>query len=112
MQCGPSASWPVVFVPIGGPRNTAPVSITTLPPVTATPKRSRPRGAGPPFFSPTRLYCEPWHGHSNHCDVVQLGTRQPRCTHFWYRKTKPFSIPARTGAVYAGTFFAFSSALD
>ena len=31
-------------------------------------KWSRPRGAGPAFFSPTRLYFEPWHGHSNHCD--------------------------------------------
>ena len=40
-------------------------------------------GAGPPFFSPTRLYCEPWHGHSNHCDVSHYGTRQPRCGHFW-----------------------------
>src|SRR5436189_147005 len=37
---------------------------------------SRPRGAGPAFFSPTRLYFEPWHGHSNHCDDSQNGTRR------------------------------------
>ena len=37
---------------------------------------------------------EPWHGHSNHCDVSHHGTRQPRCTHFWYSATYPFSIPA------------------
>src|SRR2546426_4758418 len=96
---------------MGGPRITLPVSITTEPPDTWIGKRSRPRGAGPPFFSPTRLYCEPWHGHSNHCDVWQLGTRQPRCTHFWYRNTYPASMPASTGAVYADTLRAFSSAL-
>ena len=70
-QCGPSASCPVVFVPIGGP-STMPlelVSTVTESPVNVGVNRSRPRGAGPPFFSPTRLYCEPWHGHSNHCDV-------------------------------------------
>ena len=50
---------------------------------TTSGKRSRPRGAGPPFFSPLRLYCEPWHWHSNHCDVLHSGTRQPRWTHFW-----------------------------
>src|SRR6478752_3983882 len=110
MQCGPSASWPVVFVPIGGPRNTAPVSITTLPPVTATPKRSMPRGAGPPFFSPTRLYCEPWHGHSNHCDDGQLGTRQPRCGHFWYSATMPLFIALSTDGDEAYALAAFGSA--
>ena len=58
-------------------------STLRVPPATVMAKRSRPRGAGPPFFSPTRLYCEPWHGHSNHCEVRHYGTRQPRCTHFW-----------------------------
>src|SRR4051812_5818085 len=85
-------------------------TVTVSPEISGV-NRSRPRGAGPPFFSPTRLYCEPWHGHSNHCEVGQFGTRQPRCTHFWYRKTKPASIPSRTGAVYAGTFLAFSNAV-
>ena len=56
-----------------------------------------PRGAGPPFFSPTRLYCEPWHGHSNHCEVSQLGTRQPRCGHFWYSATTPSFMPLKIG---------------
>ena len=31
MQCGPSASWPVVLVPIGGPGTTVPVSTVTSP---------------------------------------------------------------------------------
>ena len=73
-----------------------------------TTKWSSPRGAGPPFFSPTRLYFEPWHGHSNHCEVWHHGTRQPRCTHFWYSATIPCSMPAMTGA-YSGTFLAFGT---
>ena len=44
-----------------------PVSTLIELPDTVIGKRSRPRGAGPPFFSPLRLYCEPWHWHSNHC---------------------------------------------
>ena len=39
--------------------------------------RSRPRGAGPSLYSPAWLYFEPWHGHSNHWDDWQNGTRQP-----------------------------------
>ena len=39
--------------------------VNSLAAVTFMGKRSMPRGAGPPFFSPTRLYWEPWHGHSN-----------------------------------------------
>src|SRR5437879_9547004 len=89
MQCGPSASCPVVLVPMGGPTMICLVSTTTCPPSTLTTKRSRPRGAGPPFFSPTRLYCDPWHGHSNHCEVLHHGTRQPRWTQRWYRATTP-----------------------
>ena len=58
-----------------------------LAPEMLSANRSRPRGAGPPVFSPTRLYFEPWHGHSNHCEVWHHGTRQPRCTHFWYSAT-------------------------
>ncbi len=46
-------------------------------------KRSMPRGAGPSWYSPAWLYFEPWHGHSNHFDWPQNGTRQPRCTHRW-----------------------------
>src|SRR5207247_2696902 len=53
-QWGPSCSWPVVLVPMGGPWTTCLVSTTRTPPSTSTAKRSRPRGAGPPFFSPTR----------------------------------------------------------
>src|SRR5215210_6941206 len=86
-QWGPSASWPVVLVPMGGPSIGELVSTLMAPPATSTTNRSRPRGAGPPFFSPTRLYWDPWHGHSNHCEVTHDGTRQPRWTHFWYRKT-------------------------
>src|SRR5438105_3987831 len=82
-QWGPSRPWPVVSVPMGGPRTTCLVSTTTCPPSTDTANRSSPRGAGPPFFSPTRLYLDPWQGHSNHCEAVHQGTRQPRCTHFW-----------------------------
>ena len=33
-------------------------------------KRSRPRGAGPSWYSPARLYFDPWHGHSNHFEDV------------------------------------------
>src|SRR5206468_1657102 len=104
-QCGPSASCPVVLVPIGGPRMMVPVSTLTLPPSILTGNRSRPRGAGPPFFSPTRLYFEPWHGHSNHCDTLHHGTRQPRCTHFWYSATTPCSMPGRIAAT-SGPFLA------
>src|SRR5919106_537245 len=93
-QWGPSASWPVVLVPIGGPSSTVPVSTLTLPPLICIGKRSIPRGAGPPFFSPTWLYCEPWHGHSNHFDVSHEGTRHPRWGHFWKRATSPSSSPA------------------
>src|SRR5947207_6229084 len=100
MQWGPSASCPVVFVPMGGPSTTVPVSIVTFPPATLMGNRSSPRGAGPPFFSPTRLYCDPWQGHSNHCDDSQNGTRQPRCTHFWYSATKPAVIPVRIELEY------------
>ena len=32
--------------------------------------RSRPRGAGPSWYSPAPLYFEPWHGHSNHFEDV------------------------------------------
>jgi hypothetical protein len=59
MQWGPSASWPVVLVPMGGPGMTVPVSTVKLSPLTSMAKRSMPRGAGPPFFSPAWLYCEP-----------------------------------------------------
>src|SRR5215470_7180054 len=105
-QSGPSGLWSMVFVPIGGPRTRLPVSTTMLPPDTSSAKRSRPRGAGPPTFSPTLLYFEPWQGHSNHCELWHHGTRQPRCTHFWYSATNPASMPAMTGGVYAETFLA------
>ena len=36
-----------------------PPVISASPPETVAGKRSMPRGAGPPFFSPTWLYCEP-----------------------------------------------------
>src|SRR5437588_782728 len=107
-QFGPSASWPVVLVPIGGPWTTIPVLIVTWPPVTSAGKRSSPRGAGPPFFSPTRLYLEPWQGHSNHCEVWHQGTRQPRWTHFWKRTTMPACISGRMASEY--TFLAAATA--
>src|ERR1041385_5819657 len=89
---------------MGGPWMTCLVSTTSTPSSTSTPKRSRPRGAGPPFFSPTRLYFEPWHGHSNHCELLHHGTRQPRCTHFWYSATTPCCMPVSTSPLY--TFLA------
>ncbi len=58
-QWGPSRPCPVVSVPMGGPCDGLPVSIITLSPSIMTGKRSMPRGAGPTFFSPTRLYWEP-----------------------------------------------------
>src|SRR5438132_13105147 len=93
---------------MGGPWMTVLVSTVTWPPSTLTTKRSRPRGAGPPFFSPTRLYCEPWQGHSNHCEVRHHGTRQPRWTHRWYRATTPSSYPGITGP-YALMALAFET---
>ena len=70
----PSWPWPVVSVPIGGPWNDgARVDDRWPRPRSSSAKRSRPRGAGPPRFSPTRLYFDPWHGHSNHCDVWHHG---------------------------------------
>ena len=83
--------------------------VTSPPPLTVSVKRSRPRGAGPSLFSPTRLYFEPWHGHSNHCDDWQHGTRHPRCTHRWYSATSPSPCPVSDGLVRA-TFFAAGSA--
>src|SRR5204863_6034315 len=90
-----------------GPCTITLVSTETALPSTETAKRSRPRGAGPPRFSPTRLYFDPWHGHSNHCEVWHQGTRHPRCTHFWYSATYPCSIPARIGGTYCATLLAF-----
>ena len=37
-QCGPSASWPVVFVPIGGPWMIKPVFTVNTPPATSIAK--------------------------------------------------------------------------
>src|SRR5689334_19212765 len=90
-----------------GPWTTLPVLIVTESPSTSMGNRSRPRGAGPPFFSPTRLYFEPWQGHSNHCEVWHHGTRQPRWTHFWKSATRPASIPGRIESAY--TFLAAGS---
>src|SRR5262245_65927304 len=77
-----------------------PVSTVTSPPLMVAGNRSMPRGAGPPGFSPSRLYWLPWHGHSNHCEESQLGTRQPRCGHFWYSVLMPAFMPTRIGAAY------------
>src|SRR5687767_10617065 len=87
-------------MPMARPWTTVPVSIVTVSPATSIGNWSRPRGAGPPFFSPTRLYLEPWHGHSNHCDVWHQGTRQPRWTHFWKMAMTPASSPGRTDSAY------------
>ena len=73
------ASCPVVSVPRDGPRMTFAVSTTMIPESTDTAKRSRPRGAGPPVFSPTRLYFEPWHGHSSQKFRRHGFGLQPRC---------------------------------
>ena len=72
-------------MPTGTPMITTLVSMLMLLPEIVSTKWSSPRGAGPPCFSPTRLYFEPWHGHSNHWDCWQYGTRHPRWTHRWYR---------------------------
>src|SRR3546814_15028579 len=58
-QCGPSASCPVVLVPIGGPVLITPVSTATRPSPMSIGNRSIPRRAGPLLFPPTRLYSEP-----------------------------------------------------
>jgi hypothetical protein len=73
-------------------------------------KRSMPRGAGPPRFSPTRLYCEPWQGHSNHWDVGQSGTRHPRWGHFCHKVTIPSRMATSSGSEYTAS--AFGSASD
>src|SRR6185503_18214642 len=84
-QNGPARGLWVVSVPRGGPRMISAVSTRTSPvSVTVTLNRSIPWGAGPSLYSPAVLYFEPWHGHSNHCDDWQNGTRHPRCTHRWY----------------------------
>ncbi len=70
-------------VPRGGPRTTVDVSTITLPLSIVILKRSIPRGAGPSWYSPASLYLDPWHGHSNHFEELQKGTRQPKCTHRW-----------------------------
>src|SRR4026207_950510 len=70
---------------MGGPVMMIAVFTVRFPPDTEIGKRSRPRGAGPPFFSPLRLYCEPWHWHSNHCDGMHCGTRPPRGAALWQR---------------------------
>src|SRR5690606_34470586 len=67
--------------------------MSSLESLTSTEKRSRLRGAGPSKYSPIPLYFEPWHGHSNPCEVVHHGTRQPRCTQRWYSAIIP---PAAT----------------
>ena len=54
--------------PRAGPVTTRPVSTVTMPSTTCKGKRSIPRGAGPNWYSPHRLYREPWHGHSNQSD--------------------------------------------
>ncbi len=59
-----------------------------------------PRGAGPAFFSPLRLYCEPWHWHSNHWLVLHSGIRQPRCGHFWLKMVRPASMATSNDGAY------------
>src|SRR5918999_4218549 len=88
-QKGPCAGWFVVSVPRGGPSTTTDVSTKSTPSVTETLNGSIPRGAGPSWYSPAWLYFEPWHGHSNHLELSQNGTRHPRWTHFWYRAMSP-----------------------
>ena len=59
-----------------------------------------PRGAGPPFFSPTRLYFEPWQGHSNHCEDQAPRHPAAEVGHFWNRATNPASMPGSTESEY------------
>src|SRR5712691_7275813 len=80
-QCTPSAWGCDVTVPRGGPVMRLEVSTTTWPLTISTRKRSRLRGAGPARYSPLIEYFEPWQGHSNHSEVLQNGTLQPRWTH-------------------------------
>src|SRR5262249_34672828 len=97
-QNGPCGGWLIVFVPRGGPRTTLDVSTTTWSPCISTVNRSRPRGAGPNWYSPAApSYFDPWHGHSNHCDCWQNGTRPPRCTHSWYSGMMPFTVTPSAG---------------
>ena len=71
-QCGPSASWPVVLVPIGGPWMIgAGVDAERRRPSTVIGKRSRPRGAGPALLladavvlRAVALALEPLRGHA------------------------------------------------
>src|SRR4249920_1265308 len=92
-QNGPAKGLWVVSVPRGGPRTISAVSTRTSPlSVTVTLKRSMPCGAGPSLYSPAVLYFDPWHGHSNHCDCWQNGTRHPRCTHRWYSGMIPWAV--------------------
>ena len=56
-----------------------------------------PRGAGPSWYSPAPLYFDPWHGHSNHFEDAQNGTRQPRCTHRWYSGIIPSAVTPTAG---------------
>src|SRR5205807_1132810 len=91
-QNGPCGDSWIVSVPRGGPRMISEVSTLTAFPLMRILNRSMPCGAGPSWYSPALLYFEPWHGHSNHCDCWQNGTRHPRWTQRWYRGMSPWEI--------------------
>ena len=83
----------MLSVPRGGPVTMTDVSTNTLPEESIVIlNRSIPWGAGPSSYSPALLYFEPWHGHSNHCDCWQNGTRHPRWTQRWYSGIRPWSV--------------------
>src|SRR6266536_1461256 len=88
MQAGPSGGVRKSRFPRAGPVTSVPVSTTNIPLSSRSWKRSIPRGAGPWTYSPAMSYTEPWQGHSNRPEVLQKGTRQPRCGHFWDRAKK------------------------
>src|SRR6266540_1068738 len=88
MQAGPSGGVRKSRFPRSGPGMSVPVSTTNMPLSSRSSKRSIPRGAGPWTYSPAMSYTEPWQGHSNRPEVLQNGTRQPRCGHFWDRAKK------------------------
>src|SRR6266511_1142457 len=87
-QGGPSGGVRKSRFPRSGPVMSVAVSTTNVPLSSRSPKRSIPRGAGPCTYSPPLSNTEPWQGHSNRPELLQNGTRQPRCGHFWDRAKK------------------------
>ena len=83
------------------------VDVTSPPASTVT--RSGPSRAAPGPPSSRRPGCTASRGTGTRTTAEwQLGTRQPRCGHFWYRATRP--APCRRGSAGEYTASAFGSA--